>query len=106
MSQSMGNILNRPIPAVPVRLAAVAAFAVTLTDRRKGSPARADPYPAGVKILQLAILGCAHGVVCFGIFHAKRYSISGGVSLLTRIKDVRYSSTTTTSTGSIQTYMY
>ena len=45
MSQSMGNILNLPIPAVPVRLAAVAAFAVTLTDRRKGSPARADPYP-------------------------------------------------------------
>ena len=45
MSQSMGNILNRPIPAVPVRLAAVAAFAVTLKDRRKGSPARADPYP-------------------------------------------------------------
>jgi len=41
----MGNILNLPIPAVPVRLAAVAAFAVTLTDRRKGSPARADPYP-------------------------------------------------------------
>ena len=45
MSQSMGNIVNRPILAVPVRLAAVAAFAVTLTDRRKGSPARADPYP-------------------------------------------------------------
>ena len=45
MSKSMGNILNLPIPAVPVRLAAVAAFAVTLTDRRKGSPARADPYP-------------------------------------------------------------
>ena len=41
----MGNIVNRPILAVPVRLAAVAAFAVTLTDRRKGSPARADPYP-------------------------------------------------------------
>ena len=45
MSQSMGNKVNRPILAVPVRLAAVAAFAVTLTDRRKGSPARADPYP-------------------------------------------------------------
>ena len=40
-----------------------------------------------MKILQLAILGCAHGVVFFGIFHAKRYSISGGVSLLTRIRD-------------------
>ena len=43
MSQTMGNIVNRPILAVPVRLAAVAAFAATLTDRRKGLPARADP---------------------------------------------------------------
>ena len=32
MSQTMGNIVNRPILAVPVRLAAVAAFA-TLPDR-------------------------------------------------------------------------
>ena len=29
--------------AVPVRLAAVAAFAATFPDRRKGFPARADP---------------------------------------------------------------
>ena len=43
MSHTLGNIVNRPILAVPVRLAAVAAFAVTLTDRRKGLPARADP---------------------------------------------------------------
>ena len=49
---------------------------------------RAQIHIPGVKILQLAILGCAHGVVFFGIFHAKRYSISGGVSLLTRIKEV------------------
>ena len=45
MSHTLGNIVNRPILAVPVRLAAVAAFAVTLTDRRKGLPARADPLP-------------------------------------------------------------
>ena len=43
MSQTMGNIVNRPILAVPVRLAAVGAFAATLPDRRKGLPARADP---------------------------------------------------------------
>ena len=43
MSQAMGNIVNRPILAVPVRLAVVAAFAATLPDRRKGLPARADP---------------------------------------------------------------
>ena len=73
MSQSMGNIVNRPILAVPVRLAAVAAFAVTLTDRRKGSPARADPYP--------------NGVVFVGTFHANSYAKSGGVSLLTRIRE-------------------
>ena len=77
MSHTLGNIVNRPILAVPVRLAAVAAFADTLTDRRKTLPARADPYNPGVKIQQLAILGCAHGLVFFGIFHAKGVSKSG-----------------------------
>ena len=43
MSHTLGNIVNRPILAVPVRLDSVAAFAVTLTDRQKGLPARVYP---------------------------------------------------------------
>lgn len=88
MSQSMGNILNLPIPAVPVRLAAVAAFAVTLTDRRKGSPARADPYPGRENSAAGNFgLRARRGIFWHFPCKAVRYSISGGVSLLTRIRD-------------------
>ena len=82
----MGNIVNRPILAVPVRLAAVAAFAVTLTDRRKGSPACADPYP-GRENSAAGNFGLRARRSIFGTFHANSCAKSGGVSLLTRIKD-------------------
>jgi len=38
-------------------------------------------------------LGCAHGVVFFGTFHANSYAKSGGVSLLTRIREILYAAT-------------
>ena len=83
----MGNILNLPIPAVPVRLAAVAAFAVTLTDRRKGSPARADPYP-GRENSAAGNFGLRARRGIFWYFPCKLIRKSGGVSLLTRIKEL------------------